>query len=56
MFRLDSAAVRPVELASLKDVTAATPVRKDAKPIPVRAVPRPKKLAVAGGGDEWEAF
>ncbi|MDA8129701.1 MAG: methyl-accepting chemotaxis protein [Betaproteobacteria bacterium] len=57
VFRLDSGAVRPVEVASLKDVAAATPaVRKDARPVPVRAVPRPKKLAVAGGGDEWEAF
>src|SRR3569832_2134268 len=59
VFKLESGAysVRS-ELPVLKDVVAAKPAaRKGGKPVAVPAVARPKKLAVAGGGnDEWEEF
>src|SRR3569833_364458 len=60
VFKLESGAysVRS-ELPVLKDVVAAKlAARKGGKPVAVpAAVARPKKLAVAGGGnDEWEEF
>ncbi|WP_298609549.1 methyl-accepting chemotaxis protein [uncultured Thiobacillus sp.] len=60
VFKLESGAysVRS-ELPVLKDVVAAKPAaRKGGKPVAApAAVARPKKLAVAGGGnDEWEEF
>jgi methyl-accepting chemotaxis protein len=58
VFKLESGAysVRS-ELPVLKDVVAKPAARKGGKPVAVPAVARPKKLAVAGGGnDEWEEF
>jgi methyl-accepting chemotaxis protein len=59
VFKLESGAysVRS-ELPVLKDVVAKPAARKGGKPVAVPATAaRPKKLAVAGGGnDEWEEF
>jgi hypothetical protein len=54
VFRLEGSAYGVRPLSPSRPAPAALPQRKGT---PVRTMASPKKLAVAGGGnDEWEAF